>query len=224
MRGMLDAYERRSGDMPVPGSEPPPYRMAREFAEKFGVCGIDIAGGRGGTYGIYVGHPSECNAPDLGMPYHCTGVHSAKTALGSSGNVFGHDTLARSLPSLWSVWSSLRSGGNAVLLAECGGGLGSEALVRCVEGNLDLRRPDTYVQGMEDVLFAQTIIRDTEVILVTTLPDLYVERLGVTPARQVQSTIDSILKENPRRKVSVLPDAGRSILQDPGRKRGTDDG
>jgi hypothetical protein len=225
-RQMLEAYECRAGDAPVSGSDPPPYSVAREFAEQFEVSSIEVAGGRKGVYGLYAGHPSACDAQDLAGPYASVGVHSARTAVGSSGRAFGPDTLARSLPSLWTLWGSLRSGGQAVLLAECGGGLGSEALLRHTEGSLgDLHHPSEYVGGMEDVLFTQTVTRDTDVVLVTALPEVYAGRLGMTLARQAQGALDVILKKNPRRKITILPDASRTVLrQEPGGEGGAENG
>ena len=225
-RRMLEAYECRAGDAPVPGSDPPPYSVAREFAERFEVSSIEVAGGRGGVYGLYAGHPAACDAQSLARPYASGGAHSARTAVGSSGRAFGPDTLARSLPSLWALWGALKSGGQAVLLAECGGGLGSEALLRHAEGNLEeMRRPPEYVEGMEDVLFAQAVTQDTDVILVTAMPEVYAGRLGVTLARRAQGALDAILKNNPRRKVTVLPDANRTVLrQEPGGEGGAENG
>ena len=214
IRNMLDAYNSRAGDAPVPGSDAPPYKAAREFAERFDVSSIEVAGGKGGVYGLYAGHPSACDAAKLAGPYVSGGAHSARTAVGSAAKVFGNNTLAGSLPALWSVWSTLKSGGQAVLLAECGDGLGSDALLRHVEGRLvDLRRPEVYVDGMEDILFARTVIQDTEVALVTALPEIYADRLNMTPVRQAQAALARILAKNPRRKVAILPDAGRTILR-----------
>ena len=226
MRHMLDAYSSRAGDAPVPGSDTPPYKVARKFAERFDVSSIEVAGGKGGVYGLYAGHPSACDAAGLAGPYLGGGAHSARTAVGSAARVFGDNTLAGSLPALWAVWGSLKSGGQAVLLAECGDGLGSEALLRHVEGRLgDLRRPEMYVDGMEDILFAQTVTQDTEVVLVTALPEIYAGRLKMTPARQAQAALARILAKNPRRKVAILPDAGRTILrQESGGEGGAHDG
>ena len=223
---MLDAYNARAGDAPVPGSDAPPYRMAREFAERFEVSSIEVAGGKGGVYGLYAGHPSACDAPSLAEPYMSGGSHSTRTAVGSAAKVFGVDTLAGSMSALWTMWGVLKSGGQAVLLAECGGGLGSEALLRHMEGNLvNMHHPTRYVEGMEDVLFIQTMTQDTEVVLVTALPDLYASQLNMTPARQAQAALARILEKNPRRKVTILPDAGRTILrQEPGGKGGAHDG
>ena len=226
MSMMLDAYNSRAGDAPVPGSDAPPYKAAQEFAERFEVSSIEVAGGKGGVYGLYAGHPSACNAPGLAGPYMSDGAHSARTVVGSAARVFGDNTLAGSLPALWTVWGALKSGGQAVLLAECGDGLGSEALLRHIEGRLgDLRRPDVYVDGMEDILFAQTVTQDTDVVLVTALPETYASRLNMTPARQAQAALARILAKNPRRKVSVMPDAGRTILrQKSGGEGGAHDG
>lgn len=226
--GMLEAYGKRDADMPVPATDTAPYRIAREFADQFEVTSIEVAGSRKGIGGLQVGHPSSCSPDSLVESYVAGGANSAQTAIGSTGKASSNHTLAHSLPSLWNVWGALRTGGQAVLLAECGGGLGSDSLVRYVEGRIaqdDLLKPEEYVAGMEDVLFLGKVTEEMEVTLVSALPDFYTHKLGIRAVRRSQDALDEILKKSPRRKIALLPDAARIVLrQDAGGEGGADHG
>ena len=225
---MLEAYGKRDADMPVPATDTVPYRIAKEFADQFEVLSIEVAGNRKGISSLQVGHPSSCSPGNLAESYETDGANSAQTVIGSTGKASSNHTLAHSLPSLWNMWGVLRTGGQAVLLAECSSGLGSDSLVRYVEGRItqdDLLKPEEYVTGMEDVLFLGKVIEEMEVTLVSALPNFYTDKLGVRVVRRSQTALDEILKKNPRRKIVLLPDAARIILrQDPSRERGADHG
>lgn len=213
---MLAAYGRRDGDLPVPGVETAPYQVARKFADQFEVLSIDVAGGRRGASQIQVGHPSMCDAGRLAESYRTHGAHSVQAVIGSTGSASNNTTLADSLPSLWNVCGALKTGGQAVLLAECGGGLGSDALVWYAEGRMsqdDLRGSHEYVAGMEDVLFLEMMRKEADIVLVSALPDLYMRRLDIRSARRSQDALDGILQKSPRRKVAIMPDAARTILR-----------
>ena len=225
---MLDAYGKRDADMPVPATDTAPYRIAKKFADQFEVLSIEVAGSRNGISSLQVGHPSSCSPGSLVESYVAAGANSVQTAIGSTGKASSNYTLAHSLPSLWNMWKALRTGGQAVLLAECGGGLGSDSLVRFVEGRIiqdDLLKPEEYVAGMEDVLFLGKVLEEMEVTLVSALPDFYTDKLGIRAIRRSQAALDEILKKSPRRKIALLPDAARIVLrQDPGGEGGTDHG
>lgn len=218
---MLAAYEKRDGDKPKPAQKGRPYQMARRFADKFDVTSIDVAAGQRGISKILVGHPSVCEPHTLMSGYIAEMPHLMQAIIGSTGRRSSNDTLAVSLRSLWTLQQAAADGGQAILLAECSGGLGSEALIRFMEGRLDtdtIHRPDEYVEGMEDVLFLDTTLDDakskgTEYMLVSALPDIYATSLNLAILRRAQESVEHIVRRHARRRLSILPDTGRTILQ-----------
>lgn len=221
---MLAAYEKRDGDKPKSAQRSKPYQMARRFVDKFDVMSIDVAAGQQGISNIVVGHPSACKPHVLTSGYRAGTSRSAQAIIGSTGRHSDNDTLVSSLRSLWILQQAVTDGGQAILLAECSGGLGSDALMQSVEGRLDtdaIHRPDKYVDGMEDVLFLDTVLNDaksndTEYTLVSALPDMYAISLNLKILRRAQEAVDQIVSRHARRKLNILPDTGRTILRKKG--------
>lgn len=216
---MLDAYRKRDGDMPLPGRDTVPYDRAQSFADRFEISSIDVLGSRGGVADLCVGHPSSPDVKRMARRLVSHGAGALSAVVGSVGDAATGSTLAGSLPALWSACSALKGGGQAVLLAECGKSLGSDSLRHLAEGRLnadEVRRPTRYVQGMEDLLFLYGVQNKVEVTLVSALPRLFTELLKINVVRRSQDVIDGMIRKNPRRKITVMLDASRTILvQDP---------
>lgn len=218
---MLDAYQKRGGDEPKPAQEGGPYQAACRFADKFDVTSIDVAANQQGISKIVVGHPSACRPHLLTSGYDVQSPRFAQTIIGSTGRRSDNDTLASSLRSLWVLQQAVANGGQAILLAECAYGLGSDALTRFIEGRLDadaLHSPEIYVEGMEDVLFLDTISKDAksknaEYMLVSALPDMYARSLNLKILRRAQEAVEQIVGRHTRRKLDIFPDAARTILR-----------
>lgn len=218
---MLAAYAKRRGPAPAPGEDSAAAGEARQFADRFEVRALDIVAGPAGISHVRAGHPSETSreVPRLleaaAVRDGAAGMH--RSLIASTGKAASNDTLARSLSSLWNCRAAVPRGGLVVLLAECGRGTGAEAVQRFVEGRLDvadLRRPSRYIDGMESLLFLEEAKRDIQVGIVSVLPELYTKRLGLVPLAGARAALDYALSTMGRRhKVSVLPDAARSLLR-----------
>lgn len=225
---MLKAYNKRTSDTPSPGHNTTPYGIAQEFVDGFEIYSIDILGGRGGIEGLHVGHPASNDVRHLAEQHVQQGTHVFPTVVASVGDTILGNTLAGALSSLWSTWMALKSNGKAVLLAECKMGLGSDALRLYVEGRLspkELRHPSRYISGMEELLFLESVSEKTDITLVSALPQMYESPLKVSLGRMSQHVINDIIQNNPRRKITIMPDASRIFLGEyAGGDRGTDDG
>ena len=225
---MLKAYNRRVADTPSPNGNTPSYQIAQKFADNFEIQSIDILGGQGGIEDLHVGHPASSEIRQLASRRIQHGVHRFSTVVGSVGDVFAGNTLAGSLSSLWNVWLSLKSKGRAILLAECGMGLGSEALRQYIDGRLTLeylRQPSQYVYGMEELLFLESINHTIDITLVSALPKMYESPLKMKFTRMSQQVINDIVKNSPRHKITIIPDAARiSLGEYSSRDGGTDNG
>lgn len=212
---MLDAYENRNGEMPSPGVDAKPYGIAKKFADQFEVASVEIVAGRKGITRIWTGHPSSADPAELTKTHHSPGARPAQSVLASTGKPSSNATLAGALPSLWNLRGTLKDGGQTVLLAECGEGLGSRALVGLAEGTTswdDILKPQEYVERMEDALFLRSVAQETEPVLVSALPDFYAETLGIRTIRSTTEALTGMLRDGPRRKIALVPDAARTIL------------
>jgi len=62
------------------------------------------------------------------------------------------------------------------LVAECKGGLGSDAIQQYIEGRFSigtLQNPTKYIEGMEDLLFLTEIQKNFQIGLISILPEFY---------------------------------------------------
>jgi len=212
---MREAYAAREGDAPAPGAPTPPLERARSWASSLGATAIEVIGGGGGVAGIAVGGPAETAsvAAPLGAARACAAPN--RSVMVSPGNAHSGATLSRALHSLWACAGAVPDGGLAVLLAECSGGLGSEALRRFVEGRMTVertRRPPAYMDGMEDLLYLSWARERMAVALVSTLPGLYARRLWMAPLDSTRLALEHVLKKGPRQKVAVIADGAHALL------------
>lgn len=212
---MRAAYAAREGDSPSPGAATPPLERAMGHASSLGATAIEVVGGGGGVAEIAIGDPAETAgaAAQVGRARECASAN--RSMILSPGNAHSCATLSRSLHSLWACAGAVPDGGLAVLLAECSGGLGSEALRRFVEGRMTVertRRPPEYMDGMEDLLYLSGIRERMAVALVSTLPGLYARRLWMSPLDSTKLALEHVLKKGPRQKVAVVADGAHAVL------------
>ena len=160
---MLDAYTKRSSDVPAAGQLTSSIQVAKDFANKFEIQGIELFTNSNGISDIMVDHPSNLDLKPLN-PTKSLGQHPVVIA--STGRYTSNNTLQRSLASLWNCTKSVKKDGFIVMIAECKEGLGSAALQRYIEGRLDIDQisnPSEYISGLEDLLFLSNIKRDLNI-------------------------------------------------------------
>lgn len=215
---MLSAYAKRQGNQPAPGHRTESLEEAKKFADRFEIGAIEIVANSSGITDIVSGHPAKTvSAADMLESGSIRDAGQHKSVIVSTGKHSSNDTLARSLQSLWNCAGAVRKDGLAVLVAECGGGLGSEALRQYVEGRLSagqLQSPARYVDGMEGLLFLSEARKNFQTGLVSVLPEFYSKKLGFVPLAGVKYSMDYILKtQGARQKVAVVADGARLLLR-----------
>ena len=103
------------------------------------------------------------------------------------------------------------------MVAECKGGLGSDAIQQYIEDRLSLeqlRNPTKYLNGMEDLLFLSEIQKNFQIGLVSILPEFYAKKLDMISLPGIKYSMDYILKtQGPRQKVAVVTDGARLFLR-----------
>lgn len=208
------AYAKRSGNSPRPGQDTACMDEARSFASQFEVTAIEVVGCADGIREIAVGNPSETAAAAKVMGKSRGGAAHRSIMISPGG---GGDcaTLSGALHSLWSCGGGVSGGGIAVLFAECGRGLGSEALQRFVEDRMTVertKRPPVYMDGMEDLLYLSEARERVAIALVSTLPGLYAKKLGMVPLDSAKLALEHVLSKGPRQKIAIAADGARTLL------------
>ena len=215
---MLSAYAKRQGNIPVPGQYPESLQEAKKFADNFEIQGIEIIANSQGIVDFSVGHPSETiTTTKILESNSIKDVGQHKTMIVSTGKDSSNDTLGNSLSSLWNCSNAIKKDGLAILVAECKGGLGSDAIQQFIENRLtleQLKNPTKYLSGMEDLLFLSEIQKNFQIGLVSILPEFYVKKLDMISLAGTKYSMDYILKtQGARQKVAVIADGARLLLR-----------
>ena len=215
---MLSAYAKRQGNLPAPGQYPESLTEAKKFTDNFEIQGIEIIANSEGIMDFTIGHPSETISSTKFLESNSIkDVGQHKTMVISTGKDASNDNLANSFSSLWNCSNAIKKDGLAILIAECKGGLGSDALQQYLEGRLaleQLRNPSKYISGMEDLLFLSEIQKNFQIGLVSILPEFYAKKLNMISMQGIKYSMDYILKtQGARQKVAVVTDGARLLLR-----------
>jgi hypothetical protein len=215
---MLSAYAKRHGNLPAPGQPTESLTEAKKFADNFEIQGMEIVANSEGIVDFSIGHPSKTIASTKILESNSIkDVGQHKTMVISTGKDASNDNLGNSFSSLWNCSNAIKKDGLAILVAECKGGLGSDALQQYVEDRLtieQLRNPSKYINGMENLLFLSEIQKNFQIGLVSILPEFYAKKLNMISMQGIKYSMDYILKtQGPRQKVAVVADGARLLLR-----------
>ncbi len=218
LESMLSAYAKRQGNLPTPGQYPESLEEAKKFTNNFEIQGIEIVANSKGIIDFSIGHPSETLSATKIMESHSIkeiGQH--KTMVISTGKDASNDSLGKSLSSLWNCSNAIKKDGLAILVAECKGGLGSDAIQQYIEDRLtleQLQNPTKYISGMEDLLFLSEVQKNFQIGLVSILPEFYAKKLDMISLQGIKYSLDYILKtQGAKQKVAVVADGARLLLR-----------
>jgi hypothetical protein len=216
---MLEAYEKRDGNLPLPGYELKTMDVAKKFTDGFEISSIEMVANQTGVVDVTNGHPSSTSSLSKSLSSIATHeMEKHRVAIVSTGKEASNKTLSRSLSSIWNCSNAIKEEGLVILLAECKNGLGSEAIQQYVEGRMSLDRlksPSKYVDGMDDLLFLTEMGKKFGIGIVSILPYLFTkDKLGMIPFSGAKEAMDYVLKTyGDRQKVAIIPDGPHVLLR-----------
>jgi hypothetical protein len=218
LESMLSAYAKRQGNLPTPGQYPESLEEAKKFTNNFEIQGIEIVANSEGIIDFSIDHPSKTLSTTKIMESHSIkDIDQHKTLIISTGKDASNDNLGKSLSSLWNCSNAIKKDGLAILVAECKGGLGSDAIQQYIEDRLtleQLQNPTKYISGMEDLLFLSEVQKNFQIGLVSILPEFYAKKLNMISLQGIKYALDYVLKtQGAKQKVAVVTDGARLLLR-----------
>ena len=216
---MLEAYEKREGNLPLPGQELKTMEVAKKFVDSFEISALEIVANHMGVVDLATGHPSSTLSLSKSLSSIAINeIGKHRVLIISTGKETSNETLSRSLSSLWNCANAIKEEGLGILLAECTNGLGSEAIQQYVEGRMSLDRlknPAKYLDGMEDLLFLTEMSKKFAIGIVSVLPQFYIkDKLSMIPFGGAKQAMDYILKTyGERQKISIVSDGSHVLLR-----------
>ena len=214
---MLEAYEKKNGNLPHPGEDVASIEIAKKFTDGFEISAIEIVGNSSGVVDVSTGHPSSTTALSKSLSsIAITEVGKHRILFISTGQETSNETLNKSLSALWNCAGSVKEEGLAILLSECKNGLGSESIIQYVDGRMSLDRlknPAKYVDGMENLLFLTELQKQFKIGIVSVLPHHYTQdKLGLIPFGGIKESMEYVLKTYGERQKAVIVSDGSHVL------------
>ena len=123
--------------------------------------------------------------------------------------------LGDSLNLLWNNLHAVSQNGTVILLSENKEGIGNDALAKYIEGRLDLSGLNkfNYVNEMEHLNFLQILKDKYEIILVSTIPQVYLNKLGLKPIQKIQDGLGHVLKNYGKNlKINIIPNSEVTLV------------
>lgn len=203
---MGEAYSVWKGDIPNPGVEGDPIKIASEASESLGFThSIEILEGSENMEiaGIHTGGISDSfrnSIAQLKSIRPSLELGQSKAVITSaSRQAESHSTLHSSLNSLWNCIHNVKDGGSAVLVAENRNGIGGGALQMYVEGRLkqDQISGMQYVTGLEHLVFLRSLREKYELGLLSSLPRYYQSSLlGLAAYSGMKEVLEKLLQKH----------------------------
>ncbi len=217
---MSDAFKVRRENIPAPGEEREPLKIAISSTEGIAATSIELVANRSGIAGIHSGSMAESFAKAKTQLRAISGVETdpVKCAILSVSSESGiHSTLAVALNSLWNAIHVVKEGGSAILLAESREGVGGGALQMYVEGRLEAEQlaKSPYIDGLEHLLYLQELGQKYELGIVSTLPHYYAnKKLGFTTYASMKDIMQRLPDRHGKNyRAIVLSDADITLLR-----------
>lgn len=218
---IAEAFRRRKNNYPTPGESSAPSFFADEIADFFNeVTSIEVLHSGETLTGIFGGNLVETHkaaSKQLLTNSQILVENDISALILSAGGLENDFTLSNSLKAVWNVVGGIKEKSIIALLAQCSGGLGSEALKMYVSGRLDIKnvlKKEKYVNGLEDLIYIQSALNKSTLILVSALPDYYSEmKMGFHASRKAGDALAYILSNKGNKtKVHILPHGATTLL------------
>ncbi len=214
---MAEAFKRRLDNHPKPGLDTKPALFASKLIEEAGLhvsTSIEVMNRSGDVSELFLGDITDTHSKASSKLYESAKrvlKQPARVMLVGLGDPLKSLTLSSSIRSLWNVIGGLDKKGMLILFAECSEGLGSEALKLFVTDRLNvdefIKRRD-YVEGLEDLMYLKNNLQKHNMMLASSLPYYYTEKLGLRTSKKASDILNHILQELGRRtKILLISDA-----------------
>lgn len=208
---MNQIYGSVVGELPKPGLTGEALKIAMEKISKLHCQMIHVYSDREVIDSVYIGHEIDSFLDAVVSFKEKTSITSdfSKSAFISGNSTYATQmNLGNSLNLLWNNYHSVLDGGTIVLLSENRAGINEGAILKFVEGRLDVSGLNKYqyVNEMEHINFLQLLREKYEIILISTLPQVYLNKLGLKSVTKIKDGLDLIFKKNGKySKSNIIP-------------------
>ena len=195
--------------LPNPGKYGDPLKLAIEAASKTSAQWIHLISNNDGIDSVFIGDLSYSFNEAIQRFKSITQptAESSKSAfISGNTNYSCQMTLGNSLNLLWNNYHAVSNGGIIILLSENRGGVGNGSLLKLVENRLDLDGLNKYrySKDMEHIHFLKMLREKYEIFLVSSLPRIYTDKLGLKSLQRIKDGLEMVIEKNGKYSKSLI--------------------
>lgn len=210
---MDQAYSTIIDKFPQPGIKSEPLNISFEVSKKLNFESINVIANNDGINSIYAGDIENSFKKTIEEfdKISKKEVEKAKSLfISGNSNVNMQTTLGNSLNLLWNNYQIVKEKGIVILLSENRMGLGNGALPQFIENRLDQAglRKYQYLKDLEHLNFLNLIKDKLEIYAISSLPKVYLDKLGIKTISRVKEGLENILTKHGRNsKILIIPNS-----------------
>lgn len=208
---MNEIYPTIIGNAPCPGQQTESLKIAMEYTAKTGYQMINVISDKHGIDSLHFGNTSQSFLKSTSQFKQKSTVECKN----SKSGIFSGETnyniqrsLGESMNLLWNNIHAISQNGTIILLSENREGIGTGALSRYIDGRLDLSGLNkyNYMQDIEHLNYLQLIKDKYEIIVISTIPQVYLGKLGIRSLPKIKDGLEYLIKKNGKyHKINIIP-------------------
>ena len=197
--------------LPQPGQITEALKISIEKSRAINCDVINVISNNDGINSIYIGEMEESFKKTIKILNSISKIEvdNSKSAFITGNSNFNiQATLNNSFNLLWNNYNAVKENGIIVLLSENKNGLENGALLQFIEGRLDLNdlKKKQYIKDLEHINFLNVIRDKFKIHIISSIPKVYLHKLGLKPIPRVKDGLKTILFEQGKRsKILIVP-------------------
>lgn len=199
--------------LPQPGQITEALKISIEKSRAINCDVINVISNNDGINSIYIGEMEESFKKTIKILNSISKIEvdNSKSAFITGNSNFNiQATLNNSFNLLWNNYNAVKENGIIVLLSENKNGLENGALLQFIEGRLDLNdlKKKQYIKDLEHINFLNVIRDKFKIHIISSIPKVYLHKLGLKPIPRVKDGLKTILFEQGKRsKILIVPNS-----------------
>ncbi len=218
---MNHAYSTIIDKYPQSGIITEPLKISIEVSKTLNFEAINVLANNDGINSIYSGDTEDSFKKSIEKFNKISKKEVEKTKsvfISGNSNFNIQATLGNSLNLLWNNYPAVKENGTIILLSENKMGLGNGALLQYIENRLDQTglKKYQYLKDLEHINFLNLIKDKFDIYAISTLPKVYLNKLGIKTISRVKEGLETILmKHGKNSKVLIISNSEITQILEP---------
>ncbi len=218
---MNHAYSTMIDKFPQSGIITEPLKISIEVSKTLNFEAINVLANNDGINSIYSGDTEDSFKKSIEKFNKVSRKEVEKTKsvfISGNSNFNIQATLGNSLNLLWNNYQAVKENGTIILLSENKMGLGNGALLQYIENRLDQTglKKYQYLKDLEHINFLNLIKDKFDIYAISTLPKVYLNKLGIKTISRVKEGLETILmKHGKNSKVLIISNSEITRILEP---------